>query len=163
MAGIFGVCVATAGALTLGTLTYHRNADYHSDLSSGKIRFARPPAMPAPTTTSAVALADRGRVDEAITHYRKALEIKPDYAEAHNNSASLWGRGQIDEAITHFQQGWKSSPTSPRPTTILVWLWPAAGRSMRPSPVIGRRWRSSLTSPRPTTILAGTGRPRAGR
>ena len=32
-----------------------------------------------------VALADRGRIDEAIAQYQKALEIKPDYAEAHNN------------------------------------------------------------------------------
>ena len=33
MAGVFGVCVATAVALTLGSLTYRRNADFHSDLS----------------------------------------------------------------------------------------------------------------------------------
>ena len=29
--------------------------------------------------------APKGKVDEAIAHYQKALQIKPDYAEAHNN------------------------------------------------------------------------------
>ena len=58
--------------------------------------------MRRPTTTSASVLADRGQVDEAIAHYQKALEIKPDFAEAHNNlGAALAGRGQFDEAIAH--------------------------------------------------------------
>ena len=64
------------------------------------------------------ALAGRGQIDEAIAHYRKALEIKPDYAEAHNNlGAGSGGRGQIDEAIAHYQQAleikpvvWQSTP-----------------------------------------------------
>ena len=32
-----------------------------------------------------MALPGRGRFDEAIAHFQKALEIKPDFAEAHNN------------------------------------------------------------------------------
>ena len=50
------------------------------------------PTTRRPTTTSACALAGRGQVDEAIAHYRKALEIKPDYAEAHNNLGERLGR-----------------------------------------------------------------------
>ena len=34
-------------------------------------------------------LAGRSQVDEAIAHYQKALEIKPDFAEAYNNLALL--------------------------------------------------------------------------
>ena len=57
-----------------------------------------------------MALAARGRFDEAIAQYRKALEIKPDYAEAHNNLA--WLRATCPqaslrngaEAIAHAQQ-----------------------------------------------------------
>ena len=44
-----------------------------------------------------VALAERGQVDAAIAHYQKALEIKPDYAEARNNlDLALRMRGQPD-------------------------------------------------------------------
>ena len=56
-------------------------------------------------------LGRRGRLDEAIADYRKALEIKPDYAEAHNNlGAVLAGRGQADEAIAHFRKALEVRP-----------------------------------------------------
>ena len=39
-----------------------------------------------------VTLSLRGQVDQAITHYRKALEIQPDNAEVHNNLAETLRR-----------------------------------------------------------------------
>ena len=48
------------------------------------------------------ALVGRGQVDEAIAHYRQALEIKPDDVMTHTNlGVALAGRGQLDEAIAH--------------------------------------------------------------
>jgi tetratricopeptide (TPR) repeat protein len=42
--------------------------------------------------------------EEAIEHFRRALELKPDYAEAHNNLGNmLASRGRFDEAIAEFQ------------------------------------------------------------
>ena len=59
----------------------------------------------------AVLLADKGRVDQAIAHYQKALEIKPDYAEAHCNLANtLAGCGQIDAAIVHYRKALEIKP-----------------------------------------------------
>ena len=50
-------------------------------------------------------LAGRGRVDEAIASYRMAVEIKPNFAEAHNNlGAALVRQRRFDEAIGHFQK-----------------------------------------------------------
>ena len=58
-----------------------------------------------------VALADHGRVDEAIGHFREALEIKPDYAEAHFNLAVAFAdRGQVAEAITHYLMALEIKP-----------------------------------------------------
>ncbi len=52
-----------------------------------------------------LALARRGKVDEAIVHYRKALEIDPDFVAAHNNlGLALAGRGQVEEAIVHYRK-----------------------------------------------------------
>jgi tetratricopeptide (TPR) repeat protein len=57
------------------------------------------------------ALAGRGQVDKAIAHYRKALEIKPDFADAQNNlGAALAGRGRVDEAITHYRKAVEIKP-----------------------------------------------------
>ncbi len=51
-------------------------------------------------------LVGRGETDEAIAHYRKVLEIKPDYAEAHNNlGVALAACGQFDEAIRSLPKG----------------------------------------------------------
>ncbi len=56
-------------------------------------------------------LADRGRLDEGIVHYQRALEIEPGSAEAHNNlGLALAGRGQLDEAISHYQTALKIKP-----------------------------------------------------
>ena len=56
-------------------------------------------------------LAGRGEVDEAIEQYRKALEIKSDFAEAHNNLASaLASRGELDLAIIHYQKALELKP-----------------------------------------------------
>ena len=58
-----------------------------------------------------LALAGRGQVDEAIAHYRKALEIKPDDVEAHTNLGNaLAGSGQFEEAIAHYRKALEIKP-----------------------------------------------------
>ena len=48
--------------------------------------------MPLPTTTWASPWPNRGQVDEAIYHYRKALEIKPDNVRGPQRSGPRLGR-----------------------------------------------------------------------
>ena len=56
-------------------------------------------------------LASRGQAEEAITHFRKALDIRSDFAEAHNNLANLLAdRGQVEEAIAHYRKALKIKP-----------------------------------------------------
>ncbi len=51
------------------------------------------------------ALVDGGRIDDAIAHYRSALEIRPNYAAAHFNlGVALAGLGQLDEAIEQYRE-----------------------------------------------------------
>jgi Flp pilus assembly protein TadD len=46
-----------------------------------------------------------------MAHYRKALELKPDYAEAHNNLGNaLVSRGQTDEAMAHYRKALELKP-----------------------------------------------------
>jgi tetratricopeptide (TPR) repeat protein len=47
----------------------------------------------------------QGKYSEAISSFRKAISIKPDFAEAyHNIGVSYHEEGQIDNAITEFQK-----------------------------------------------------------
>jgi len=56
-------------------------------------------------------LADQGRFDEAIGHYQKALEIRPDFVEAHFNLGNvLADQGRFDEAIGRYQKALKIRP-----------------------------------------------------
>jgi tetratricopeptide (TPR) repeat protein len=56
-------------------------------------------------------LSEAGKLPEAITHYRKALEIKPDYAAVHNDLGNaLANHGQVDEAITHYRKALEINP-----------------------------------------------------
>ena len=50
-------------------------------------------------------LRERGDVAGAMAEYARAVEIKPDYAEAHYNLAVLLEReGRLDEAIAHYER-----------------------------------------------------------
>jgi protein O-mannosyl-transferase len=56
-------------------------------------------------------LYNTGRKDEALAHYRKALEIKPDFAEAHFNLGVLLAdRGRMDEALAHYRKALEIKP-----------------------------------------------------
>jgi tetratricopeptide (TPR) repeat protein len=62
-------------------------------------------------TNLGLALVHREQVDEAMAHFRMALEIEPDFVQAHNNlGKTLAGRGQVDEAITHYRQALEINP-----------------------------------------------------
>jgi len=48
-------------------------------------------------------LAERGQVEEAMDHYRQAVDINPLYDEAHYNLANaLARRGELDEAVAGY-------------------------------------------------------------
>ena len=50
-------------------------------------------------------------MDEAIGQFQKALEINPNYAEAHNNLGNaLLQKGQVDEAMAQYQKALEINP-----------------------------------------------------
>ena len=60
------------------------------------------------------ALIENGNLNDAITHFQKALRINPDDAEAHNNlGGALLQKGQVDEAIAQIRMALQSAPNSP--------------------------------------------------
>jgi Flp pilus assembly protein TadD len=57
------------------------------------------------------ALSEQGRLNEAMIHFREALRLSPNYAEAHNNLGSaLAQQGKLELAIPHFYTSLKILP-----------------------------------------------------
>jgi tetratricopeptide (TPR) repeat protein len=62
-------------------------------------------------STVGTVLCQQQRWDEGIAHLRKALEVKPAYAEAHNDlGAALALRGFPDQALAEFEQAVAINP-----------------------------------------------------
>jgi tetratricopeptide (TPR) repeat protein len=70
------------------------------------------------TSDSAIAHNDLGNIllskkrwDEAIAHFQKALEIKPDYTEArYNLGNALLYKNRMDEAVTQYEKALQINP-----------------------------------------------------
>jgi len=59
------------------------------------------------------ALAQTGKIEEAIAHYEQVLRLKPDSAEAQSNLGIALGlAGRIPEAIAHLEQALRLKPHS---------------------------------------------------
>ncbi len=69
------------------------------------------PGAAVPYNILGAAYAGLNNPDEAIASFRKALQIRPDYAEAHNSlGIALKDRGRLNEAIASFGQALQIKP-----------------------------------------------------
>ena len=80
-----------------------------------------------------------------MDQYQKALEINPNYMEAHSNlGVALFQKGQLDEAIAQYQKAleinpnYVGSPLQPR-----QWLSFKRGNWTRLLPNTKRPWKST--------------------
>ena len=70
-----------------------------------------------------------GQADAAVGHYRRALEINPDYADAHHNlGVALANRGDPDAAILHLRKVIEFRPGHAEARRILALLLTQRGK-----------------------------------
>ncbi len=63
------------------------------------------PSYPTPLNDAGVLLEDAGRLADAEIAYKQALELNPNYLEAHANLAMLYERmGKKEQAIYHWMK-----------------------------------------------------------
>ena len=104
------VLFASAGVLELRSLAASRRVVPLAMLITAAI-FCNWPLIPrdwlkaVSENNIAVALQAEGRADEAVAHYQRAAELRPDYAPAMNNLGSaLRAAGRVDEAVATYER-----------------------------------------------------------
>lgn len=118
-----------AVAAVFATWTYQRNEVWRSPVLIWKDSAQKSPHNPRSLNNLGVALADHGHYPEAVQYYHKALQIYPNYAEAHANLGYAIARqGQLDEAIIHFKTALQLDPQFHEAHTNLGIVYALQGR-----------------------------------
>ncbi len=95
----------------LGVLTWRQSGTYRDLFVLYQTTLDRNPAAWMAENNLGTALVDAGQGSEAIPHFTRALELKPDYPEAENNLGNdLSQLGRPQEAIPHLQRALRLQP-----------------------------------------------------
>src|SRR5437870_9487660 len=113
--GIHRLAIQTASTLVilslLGALTFHRSAKYHDLITLYQATLAQNPKCWMAEYNLGLALKNQGQLDEAIAHYRRAINIWPDYVEAHYNLGGAYiEKGEFDEARAEYRRAIEIRP-----------------------------------------------------
>ncbi|MDD5628894.1 MAG: tetratricopeptide repeat protein, partial [Elusimicrobia bacterium] len=108
-----GAALASAALLLLGVLTWRQGSLYLDSDTLWRDVLTKNPSSCLAHTNVGLALAEQGRLDEAIRHYRLALQAQPDSDWAHNNlGVALVRQGRLEEAIRHYELALQAMPVS---------------------------------------------------
>src|SRR5947208_3390586 len=103
--------VAICVVVGLGVLTWNKVQVWRDSEKLWSHAAGIDPDSPVAQNHFGYELDRRGKLAEAIDHYRQALRIKPDYALAHTNWGAALGRqGKPAEAIDHYRQALRIKP-----------------------------------------------------
>jgi tetratricopeptide (TPR) repeat protein len=99
------VAVFLAVAFVFSLWTYQRTGTWGNARLLWQDCVKKSPGKARPHVNLGVILYEEGRLDEAVLHFRRALEINANYAPAHNAyGAVLLKRGKLKEAVNHFSR-----------------------------------------------------------
>ena len=94
--------------------TYQRNAVFRSQLSIWADCALKSPNKARPHNNLGIFLKKKGKIKAAIAHFKKALEIDPEYASAYINLGAANARvGQNEAALENFSEALRQSHNAP--------------------------------------------------
>ena len=97
--------------VSLGFLTWRQTAEYHNLFALYTATLQKNPRCWMAHYNLGIVLSEQGEADQAIDHYRRAVALRPDYAEAHYNLGRLLvEHGQLNDAIAHYERAAAINP-----------------------------------------------------
>ncbi len=108
-------------AFILGTIlivfsiwTYERNSVWSNEVTLWQDCADKSPNKARPHYNLAYALAEEGKISQAVEQYRNVIRIEPDHVKAHTNlGLALFNQGKDFEAIEHYKRAIKIDPDLP--------------------------------------------------
>ncbi len=95
----------------LGSLTWSQAQVWHDSEKLWSHAIGIDPKSPVAHNNWGAALAQQGKLAEAIEHYQAALRLQPDHAAAHGHMGNaLAQEGKLAEAIEHYQTALRLQP-----------------------------------------------------
>ena len=115
--GVHRLAIQAASTLVilsiLGALSFHQSAKYHDVITLYQATLAQNPGCWMAEYNLGLALKNQGQLDHAIAHYRRAINIWPDYVEAHYNlGVALQARGSLEGAMASYARALALKPCS---------------------------------------------------
>ncbi|MBL6995911.1 tetratricopeptide repeat protein [Desulfobacula sp.] len=108
---LWAVAISVVMILCLSAATYLRNRVWQDDISLWSDVVSKSPSNERAHTNLGAVLQDKGRIEEAISYYLKAVKINPNCVVAHNNlGIVLAWQGRLDEAIKHYYEALRIKP-----------------------------------------------------
>jgi tetratricopeptide (TPR) repeat protein len=124
--------IASAAVLifaSLATLTWRQATTYTDIETLWRATLAKNPECWMGHTNLGLVLFEKGKIDDAIAHYRSALQMQPNWWDAeYNLGTALLAKGQVDEAILHSEKAVSMRPTDPDAQVSLGNLLAQKGR-----------------------------------
>src|SRR6266403_3905198 len=97
--------------VSLGFLTWRQTAEYHNLFALYTATLQKNPDCWMAHYNLGIVLSEQGEADPAIDHYRRAVDLRPGYAEAHYNLGRLLVElGQPADAIAHYERAAAINP-----------------------------------------------------
>ncbi|HEV2972652.1 MAG TPA: tetratricopeptide repeat protein, partial [Pirellulales bacterium] len=105
------ICLLVAALVGLGWGTLRRNEDYSTGAAIWRDVLEKNPDNARAHNNLAVQLLDQGKIDEAMEHCKRALELERDYADAESNlGLALTKQHKFEEALPHYRRALELKP-----------------------------------------------------
>ncbi|MBU0755353.1 MAG: tetratricopeptide repeat protein [Planctomycetes bacterium] len=106
-----GKAIAILLLLLLGTLTFRQTKIYENEETLWNDTLNKNPSSWLAHVNLGASIGSQGRDEEAMAHYRAALDIYPDSEHAHFNMGNVYlERGQLNKAIEHYRRALEIKP-----------------------------------------------------
>jgi Flp pilus assembly protein TadD len=136
--------LAEAGAVVLVgapllVLTWHQASLYTDPTTLYRHTLARNPASLLALNNLGTLELDAAddQVEQAMTHFKEAVRLDPDYVEAHVNlGVALQRRGRLDEAIAQYREALRIAPGAAKARQNLGLTLLLAGRREEAAPYL---------------------------